>query len=109
MSIYTGAQILARSAILDGKSAAISKALFDEVTAERADVSWVTGVKWIVDGNIWTAANTSVGMGTALAFIEEVYGAELAYAITTYMEYDRETSPTNNSLAGAWNSTSSYV
>ena len=109
MSICSGSHILARAAILDGKSAATKKALFDKATIEMPEVSWVMGEKWVVDGNIWTASNTSVGMDAALALIAEVYGTEQAKAIMNYMEYDGETSPMDDLLLGALNTTSSYV
>ena len=109
MSVCTGARILARAAILDGKSATTKKALFDEISAESPQVSWSTGARWVVDGNIWTVANASVGMDAALAFIGEIYGADQAQAITTYMEYDEDADLVDDSFAGAWNVSSAYV
>ena len=109
MSVCTGARILARSAILDGRSATTSKAFFDEVTTEFPAVNWVADARWIVDGNIWTASGASAGIDATLAFIEEVYGSEFAKTITTYMEYNRETDPAVDTFAEVWNLTSSYV
>lgn len=109
MSICTGAQILARSAILDGKSATTNKAFFNEVAAERPAVNWLADARWMVDGNIWTASGVSAGIDATLAFIEEVYGSDSAKTITTYMEYNRETDSTVDPFAEIWNLTSSYV
>ena len=109
MSVCTGAQILARSAILDGRSATTNKAFFNEVAAERPAVNWVADARWMVDGNIWTASGVSAGIDATLAFIEEVYGAETAKTITTNMEYNRETDSTLGPFADVWNLTSSYA
>ena len=109
MSVCTGAQILARSAILDGRSATTNKAFFNEVAAERPAVNWVADARWMVDGNIWTASGVSAGIDATLAFIEEVYGAETAKTITTNMEYNRETDSILGPFADVWNLTSSYA
>ena len=106
LSVCTGAQILSRSGILDGKSATSNKAFLDVVAGENPEVNWVPSARWVVDENIWTSSGVSAGIDATLSFIEEIYGAEAANTITKYMEYSRETDPSDDPFATTWNVTS---
>ncbi|KAF2223996.1 ThiJ/PfpI family protein [Elsinoe ampelina] len=89
MSICTGASLLARAGLLDGRDATTNKNAWAFVRGKGAEVNWVPKARWVVDGNVWTSSGVSAGTDMTLAWIEEVYGAEQAYNITKLMEWNR--------------------
>ncbi|KAI9741794.1 MAG: hypothetical protein M1834_000180 [Cirrosporium novae-zelandiae] len=93
ISVCTGAGILAKAGILDGRRATTNKMAFEEIKSWRTEVKWVPAARWVVDGNIYTAAGISAGIDTTLAFIQNIYGEALAEKIANEMEYDRHIDP----------------
>lgn len=55
-SVCTGASVVARSGILDGRRATTNKAAFAWVMTQGPKVNWVKEARWVVDGNIWTSS-----------------------------------------------------
>lgn len=90
ISICTGASLVARTGILDGRNATTNKASWAATVALGPKVNWVAPARWVVDGNIWTSSGISAGIDATLAFIEKVYGEKAAEKVTNYMEYDRQ-------------------
>jgi transcriptional regulator GlxA family with amidase domain len=91
ISVCTGAGILARSGVLDGRNATTNKKVWDMVTALGPNVKWKSPARWVVDGNIWTSSGVTAGMDLIYAFIEEMYGATAAWNVQAELEYDRKT------------------
>ncbi|KAI9876947.1 MAG: hypothetical protein M1830_005233 [Pleopsidium flavum] len=89
ISVCTGAGLVARSGILNGKKATTNKAAWNSTTALGAEVEWVAHARWVRDGNIWSSSGVSAGIDVTFAFIEEVYGSETATMVANYMEYER--------------------
>lgn len=56
LSICTGASIIGRSGILDGRRATTNKAAFAWVKTQGPKVDWVAEARWVVDGNIWSSS-----------------------------------------------------
>lgn len=54
--VCTGVAVLARSGVLDGKSATTNKEGFAWVSSQGPDVKWVKIGRWVADGNIWTSS-----------------------------------------------------
>jgi transcriptional regulator GlxA family with amidase domain len=51
-------------------------------------VTWVPVARWVVDGNIWTTSGVAAGMDGMLAFIEHLYGSEVAWTWANGTEYE---------------------
>ncbi|TEA17959.1 Isonitrile hydratase [Colletotrichum sidae] len=88
VSICTGASVVARAGILDGRRATTNKASWASTVVHGPNVTWVPKARWVVDGNVWTSSGISAGIDATLAFIEEVFGEADAVSIADLMEYD---------------------
>ncbi|KAF4552565.1 Hypothetical protein D9617_9g023540 [Elsinoe fawcettii] len=89
MSICTGASLLARTGLLDGRNATTNKNAWAFVKGTGPQVNWNPNARWVVDGNVWTSSGVSAGTDMTLAWIEQEYGEEMAYNITKLMEWNR--------------------
>lgn len=89
ITVCTGSRLAARAGVLDGKRATTNKAGWALTTSCSPNVSWVAKARWVTDGNVWTSAGASAGMDVTLAWMEEVFGGEVAGKVTDIMEYDR--------------------
>ncbi|KAH7160744.1 DJ-1/PfpI family protein [Dactylonectria macrodidyma] len=91
ISICTGASIVAKAGVLDGRRATTNKASWASTIASSSEVEWVSHARWVVDGNVWTSSGISAGIDATLAFIESIYGSDNATYIANMMEYERHT------------------
>ncbi len=88
MSVCTGAGLLARAGLLDGRRATTNKRAFAWPVSQGPEVNWVREARWVEDGRFVTSSGISAGIDMALAVIGRRYGAETAQAIAVTMEYD---------------------
>jgi transcriptional regulator GlxA family with amidase domain len=88
LSICTGAALLARAGVLDGRRATTNKKAWAWATAQGPRVRWEPVARWCVDGNVWTAAGVAAGMDCTLAFIAHVHGRNIALALADDAEYE---------------------
>jgi transcriptional regulator GlxA family with amidase domain len=86
-SVCTGAHLLEAAGQLDGRKATTHWAALDEL-GERADVEVVRGERYVVDGNVATAAGVSAGIDLSLWLVGELLGDETAQTTALFMEYD---------------------
>jgi transcriptional regulator GlxA family with amidase domain len=89
ISICTGAGIVARAGVLDGREATTNKKAWATVTNMRKEVVWRSPARWVVDGNIWSSSGVTAGLDLIFAFIEEVYGEDAARELQGTLEYER--------------------
>lgn len=61
ISICTGAGVVARTGVLDGRNATTNKRAWARTTAMGPEVLWRSPARWVVDGNIWTSSGVSDG------------------------------------------------
>ncbi|KAK1972105.1 DJ-1/PfpI family protein [Colletotrichum sublineola] len=87
ISICTGASFAARSGVLDGKRATTNKASWKLITDMGPKVKWVSPARYVNDGNVWTSSGVSSGLDLIMAFIDQVYGEEMATKVGRIMEY----------------------
>jgi transcriptional regulator GlxA family with amidase domain len=77
-SVCTGAFLLARAGLLDGRRAATHWAAADELARRHPAVQVDSEAIFIRDGDVWTSAGVTAGMDLALALVEEDLGRPVA-------------------------------
>jgi transcriptional regulator GlxA family with amidase domain len=86
--VCTGAALLARAGILDGRRATSNKKAFKWVASQGPKVDWIAQARWVEDGKFFTSAGVSAGMDMALALIARLFGRETGVAIARDAEYE---------------------
>ncbi|KAF3941619.1 hypothetical protein ABW19_dt0209361 [Dactylella cylindrospora] len=89
ISVCTGASILARAGILDGKRATTNKRAWAFVTQFGQRVRWQPKARYVRDKNVWTTSGISAGVDGVLGWIETIWGSEIATNVTNIMEWNR--------------------
>jgi len=87
MSVCTGAFKLAKSGILDGKSATTHHEYYDPFAKQFPNVNLVRGVRFVDDGPIVTAGGLTSGISAALHVIERYFDTSYAARTAAYMEF----------------------
>ena len=87
-SVCTGAALLARAGLLDGRRATSNKLSFEWVTEQGPAVEWIKQARWVEDGKFATSSGVSAGIDMALAIIARMAGAEAAERAAIAMEYE---------------------
>jgi transcriptional regulator GlxA family with amidase domain len=93
-SVCTGAALLARAGLLDGRRATSNKASFGWVVEQGPKVTWVKEARWVTDGPFATSSGVSAGIDMTLAVIAQLESQKTAEDIATRMEYDWHRDPT---------------
>jgi transcriptional regulator GlxA family with amidase domain len=101
-SVCTGAALLARAGILDGRRATTNKRSFQWVTEQGPRVQWVPQARWVEDGKFVTSSGVSAGIDMALAVIARTAGQETSDTIATAMEYDWHRDADRDPFAKVW-------
>jgi transcriptional regulator GlxA family with amidase domain len=77
-SVCTGAFLLARAGLLDGRRATTHWASCGELARRHPEVEVESDPIFVRDGNVITSAGVTAGMDLALAIVEEDLGREVA-------------------------------
>ncbi len=85
-SVCTGALVLARAGLLEGKRATTHKSAYELL---RPHVREVVAERVVEDGTIVTAAGVTAGLDLGLHLAERFYGKTAADGIASQMEYRR--------------------
>lgn len=93
VSVCTGAALLARSGLLDGKRATSNKLDFKWVATHGEKVHWVPKARWIEDGKFFTSSGVSAGIDMSLALIAKLLDETLADEVARKTEYTRQRDP----------------
>jgi len=101
-SVCTGAALLARAGLLDGRRATTNKMFFQWVADQRPAVVWVKEARWVDEGKFVTSSGVSAGMDMALAVIARTVGRESAENVARAMEYEWHTDATVDPFAKIW-------
>lgn len=86
-SVCTGAALLARTGLLDGRRATSNKRAFAWATSQGPRVNWIHQARWVEDGQFWTSSGISAGMDMALALIAHHFDQDTALTIAARAEY----------------------
>jgi transcriptional regulator GlxA family with amidase domain len=92
-SVCTGAALLARAGLLDGRRATSNKLSFKWVTEQGPAVEWIRQARWVEDGKFATSSGVSAGIDMTLALIARLASAERAEQIAIRMEYEWHRDP----------------
>jgi transcriptional regulator GlxA family with amidase domain len=84
-SVCSGALILSRAGVLDGRTAVTHLAACDELRRMNPQCRVEDDRIFVRDGNVWTSAGVSTGIDLALAMVEEDHGAQLALEISRWL------------------------
>jgi transcriptional regulator GlxA family with amidase domain len=84
-SVCSGAFILSRAGVLDGRAAVTHWAACDQLRRSNPRCRVEDDRIFVRDGNVWTSAGVSTGIDLALAMVEEDHGAQLALEISRWL------------------------
>ena len=101
-SVCTGAALLARAGVLDGRRATSNKRSFAWVTEQGPKVDWVRQARWVDDGNVVTSSGVSAGIDMALHLIGRIAGPAARDDIATRMEYEWQNDASHDPFAKVW-------
>lgn len=103
LSVCTGATILARAGVLDGRRATTNKRAYKWATSTGPNVNWAAKARWVVDGNIVTSSGISAGIDASYAFVALNYGEDVAQNLADSAEYVRWMDPDHDPFSKRWN------
>lgn len=101
-SVCTGAALLARAGVLDGRRATSNKRAFHWVAEQGPAVTWVRQARWVDDGDVITSSGVSAGIDMALYLVERLAGREVREELATRMEYEWRGDASHDPFARVW-------
>jgi transcriptional regulator GlxA family with amidase domain len=84
-SVCTGAFVLARAGLLDGRRATTHWASCDRLAEDYPAIDVQRDPIFVRDGNVYTSAGITAGIDLALALVEEDLGAQLALELARWL------------------------
>ena len=87
MSVCTGADVLAATGLLAGKSATTHHTAYREMAMDHTDISVKRGVRFVEDGQFASSGGLSSGIDLALHIVERYFGRDVARQTAFQMEY----------------------
>jgi putative intracellular protease/amidase/YHS domain-containing protein len=100
MSVCTGAFVLAKTGLLDRKSATTYHGAFGRFAMKFPNIELKRGARFVENGNLATAGGLSSGIDLALRVVERYFGRDAAQKTAYNMEYQGQgwTNPDSNQL-----------
>lgn len=102
ISICTGASLLSRAGVLEGRRATTNKRSWAWATSHGKNITWVPTARWVQDGNVWSSSGVSAGIDAMYAFVGAVYGEDVATFMSLNLEYTRELHWNEDPFAAVW-------
>ena len=98
MSVCTGAVVLARTGLLDGKSATTHHSSYTDFALQFPKVSLARGARFVEAGNVASSGGLSSGIDLSLRVVERYFGRDVAQRTAYYLEYQGQgwTDPNSN-------------
>lgn len=87
-SICTGAALLARAGVLDGRRATSNKRAFEWVQAQSRSVDWIRQARWVEDGKFLTSSGVAAGIDSSFALVHRLAGDQRATSLAAAIEYE---------------------
>ncbi len=98
-TVCTGAALLARTGLMDGRPATSNKIAWEWVLQQGPKVLWRRKARWVDDGNLITSSGVSAGIDMTLGLIARIHGREMALSAARNMEYLWRESPDDDPFA----------
>lgn len=89
LSVCTGALLLSKAGLLDGKQATTWYGFIDRLQEATPKAKILRNTRFVDNGQIVTTAGVSAGIDGALRVVTKLLGKEAARATAKYMEYDK--------------------
>jgi transcriptional regulator GlxA family with amidase domain len=87
MSICAGSYLLAKTGLLNGRSATTHHKEYERMAEEFPAVRIVRGARFVDDGNISSSGGLSSGIDLALHVVERYFGRDVASNTADILEY----------------------
>ena len=91
-SVCTGAFLLGRAGLLDGKQATTHWEDIPDLRAMFPSIEVRTGTRWVDTGQVVSSAGISAGIDMSLHLVERLESKELAVGTARQMEFDWQNS-----------------
>jgi transcriptional regulator GlxA family with amidase domain len=88
MSVCTGAFLLAKAGLLDGKKATTHYCCQEGLAEKYPKITVVRGIRFVDNGDILTTEGISAGIDGSLHLVSRLYGIEIARNTAKYMMYN---------------------
>ena len=85
-SVCTGAFLLAKAGLLDGKAATTHWEDIEDFRTQFSNVIVQEGVRWVDEGAVITSAGIAAGIDMSLHLVSRIAGQELALATARQLE-----------------------
>ena len=92
-SVCTGASVLARAGLLDGRPAATNHGAFEWVARQGPNVLWDSVSRWVDAGRYVTSAGVSAGTDLGFYLVSRLAGRAVAENAVAAAEYDWHRDP----------------
>ena len=89
MSVCTGAMILSKAGLLDGKECTTWHGVINMLQKITPKTKVHKNTRFVDNGQIITTAGVSAGIDGALHVVSRLFGEEKAEEVAKYMEYDK--------------------
>jgi len=93
MSVCTGAFLLAKAGLLDGREATTHWSAIESLRQEAPKTTVRENRRFVDNGKVVTAAGVSAGIDMALHVVDRLLGREVAAQTAHYMEYKWQPEP----------------
>jgi putative intracellular protease/amidase/YHS domain-containing protein len=100
MSVCVGAFVLAKTGLIDGKSATTHHDAYKEFANEFPKIHLVRGLRFVEEGNLATSGGLASGMDLALHVVERYFGRKMAEDTAYNLEYQGQgwKDPSSNAI-----------
>jgi len=89
LSVCTGAGLLAKAGLLDGKQATTFHSYIEKLQQATPKAQILSDTRFVDNGQIVTTAGVSAGIEGALHVVAKLKGQSIAIQTARYMEYDK--------------------
>ena len=98
-TVCTGAALLAKTGLLDGRQATTNKMAFEWVVVQNSNVKWISEARWVEDGKYFTSSGISAGIDMSLGLIEKIFNKDTCEEVADITEYIWNSDKNNDPFA----------